>query len=88
MNGKMILDFNRTRESPCAYNPYTTCPLPSEQNRLRTRIEAGEMRYDEAMSKSRKYRSKVESRKSVRQQALPRVVRQAGVSMPNFARLT
>ena len=44
-DGKMILDFNRAVNPPCAYNPYTTCPLPTEQNRLRTRIEAGEMRY-------------------------------------------
>jgi uncharacterized protein (DUF1684 family) len=42
VNGKMILDFNRAENPPCAYNPYTTCPLPTEQNRLRTRIEAGE----------------------------------------------
>jgi uncharacterized protein (DUF1684 family) len=45
VNGKMTLDFNRAENPPCAYNPYTTCPLPSEQNRLRTRIEAGEKRY-------------------------------------------
>jgi uncharacterized protein len=45
VNGKMILDFNRAQNPPCAYNPYTTCPLPSEQNRLRTRIEAGEKKY-------------------------------------------
>jgi uncharacterized protein (DUF1684 family) len=45
VDGKMILDFNRARNPPCAYNPYTTCPLPSEQNRLRIRIEAGEKRY-------------------------------------------
>ena len=44
-DGKMILDFNRAVNPPCAYNPYTTCPLPTEQNRLRTRIEAGEMKY-------------------------------------------
>ena len=50
VNGKMILDFNRTVNPPCAYNPYTTCPLPSEQNRLRTRIEAGERRYEEGGS--------------------------------------
>jgi len=44
-NGRMILDFNKAQNPPCAYNPYTTCPLPTEQNRVRTRIEAGEMRY-------------------------------------------
>jgi uncharacterized protein (DUF1684 family) len=42
VNGKMVLDFNKAENPPCAYNPYTTCPLPTEQNRLRTRIEAGE----------------------------------------------
>jgi uncharacterized protein (DUF1684 family) len=47
VNGKMVLDFNKTVNPPCAYNPYTTCPLPTEQNRLRTRIEAGEKRYGE-----------------------------------------
>jgi hypothetical protein len=40
--GKMVLDFNTAVNPPCAYNPYTTCPIPTEQNRLRTRIEAGE----------------------------------------------
>ena len=44
----MMLDFNRTVNPPCAYNPYSTCPLPSEQNRLRTRVEAGERRYGES----------------------------------------
>jgi uncharacterized protein (DUF1684 family) len=45
VNGRMTLDFNKAQNPPCAYNPYTTCPLPSEQNRLRTRIEAGEKAY-------------------------------------------
>jgi uncharacterized protein len=42
VDGKVILDFNKAENPPCAYSPYTTCPLPSEQNRLRMRIEAGE----------------------------------------------
>ena len=42
VNGRMTLDFNTAVNPPCAYNPYTTCPIPTEQNRLRTRIEAGE----------------------------------------------
>ena len=45
VNGKMIVDFNQAQNPPCAYNPYTTCPLPPEENRLRTRIEAGEKAY-------------------------------------------
>jgi uncharacterized protein (DUF1684 family) len=51
VNGKMVLDFNKTVNPPCAYNPYTTCPLPTEQNRLRTRIEAGEKRYGDGESR-------------------------------------
>ena len=45
VNGKMIIDFNKAENPPCAYNPYATCPLPPEQNRLRVRIEAGEKAY-------------------------------------------
>ena len=44
-DGKVILDFNEAYNPPCAYNPYTTCPLPPPGNRLRTRIEAGEKMY-------------------------------------------
>ena len=44
-DGKVILDFNETYNPPCAYNPYTTCPLPPPDNRLHTRIEAGEKAY-------------------------------------------
>ena len=45
VNGHMTIDFNRAENPPCAYNAYTTCPLPPEQNRLRVRIEAGEKTY-------------------------------------------
>ena len=44
-NGQVILDFNEAYNPPCAYNPYTTCPLPPPENRLRVRIEAGEKKY-------------------------------------------
>ncbi len=44
-DGKVILDFNQARNPPCAYNPYTTCPLPSPGNRLRVEIPAGEKIY-------------------------------------------
>ena len=42
VNGKVVLDFNRAENPPCAYNPYSTCPLPPPQNRLQVRVEAGE----------------------------------------------
>jgi uncharacterized protein (DUF1684 family) len=44
-DGKVILDFNYAQNPPCAYNPYTTCPLPPPQNRLPIAIEAGEKKY-------------------------------------------
>lgn len=43
--GALVLDFNKAFNPPCAYNPYTTCPLPTAQNRLNVRIEAGELDY-------------------------------------------
>ena len=42
-DGKVEIDFNRAENPPCAFNPYATCPLPMPENRLKTRIEAGEM---------------------------------------------
>ncbi len=41
-DGKVILDFNRAVNPPCAFTPYATCPLPPASNRLPVRIEAGE----------------------------------------------
>lgn len=42
------LDFNRAYNPPCAYNPFTTCPLPPPQNRLSVRVPAGERAYHTA----------------------------------------
>lgn len=47
-DGRVVLDFNQAYNPPCAYNPYTTCPLPPPQNRLAVRIEAGEKTYHHA----------------------------------------
>ena len=44
-DGWTTIDFNRAYNPPCAFNPYTTCPLPPLENRLPVRIEAGEMDY-------------------------------------------
>lgn len=43
--GKVVLDFNRAYNPPCAFSPYATCPLPDRQNVLPVRIEAGERKY-------------------------------------------
>jgi uncharacterized protein (DUF1684 family) len=45
-NGSVTLDFNKAYNPPCAYNPYTTCPLPTPGNRLRVAIRAGEQNYN------------------------------------------
>ncbi|MFY9690664.1 MAG: DUF1684 domain-containing protein [Candidatus Acidiferrales bacterium] len=44
-DGSVVMDFNEAYNPPCAYNPYTTCPLPQPENRLPVRIEAGEKSY-------------------------------------------
>ena len=41
-NGKVVLDFNKAYNPYCAFNPYSSCPIPPKQNTLITRIEAGE----------------------------------------------
>ncbi len=43
--GKVVLDFNKAYNPPCAFTPYATCPLPPKQNRLNVAIEAGELKY-------------------------------------------
>lgn len=44
-DGKVILDFNKSYNPPCAFTPYATCPLPPDENRLATRVTAGEKKY-------------------------------------------
>lgn len=43
--GTVELHVNKAYNPPCAYNPYTTCPLPPLGNRLRIEIRAGEKIY-------------------------------------------
>ena len=45
-DGSVVLDFNKAYNPPCAFTPYATCPLPPAQNRLKARIEAGELNYE------------------------------------------
>ncbi len=44
-DGKVVLDFNKAYNPPCAFTAHATCPLPPDQNRLEARIEAGELSY-------------------------------------------
>lgn len=41
-NGKVILDFNRAINPPCAFSIFATCPLPPKQNFLDVDVPAGE----------------------------------------------
>ena len=40
--GTLVVEFNRTINPYCVYDPDFSCPLPPAQNRLPMRIEAGE----------------------------------------------
>jgi uncharacterized protein (DUF1684 family) len=40
--GKVVLDFNKAYNPPCAFTPYATCSLPPQANVLSFPIEAGE----------------------------------------------
>lgn len=44
-DGKVILDFNRAENPPCAFTPFATCPLPPKENRLPFAVPAGEKNY-------------------------------------------
>jgi uncharacterized protein (DUF1684 family) len=44
-DGKVIVDFNKAYNPPCAFTDFATCPLPPRQNRLPVRVEAGEKNY-------------------------------------------
>jgi uncharacterized protein (DUF1684 family) len=44
-DGTTVLDFNQAYNPPCAFNPYTTCPIPLRENRLPVKVLAGEKAY-------------------------------------------
>jgi uncharacterized protein (DUF1684 family) len=44
-DGTTVLDFNEAYNPPCAFNPFTTCPIPIPENRLPVKILAGERAY-------------------------------------------
>ena len=46
--GELVLDFNRLENPPCAYTPFSTCPLPPPGNRLPIALPVGEQRYHES----------------------------------------
>ena len=47
-SGRVVLDFNKTYNPPCAFTDFATCPLPPRQNHLQVRITAGEKAYGDS----------------------------------------
>ncbi len=43
----IILDFNKTYNPYCAYNPKYSCVIPPEENQLPVRLAAGEKKFEE-----------------------------------------
>lgn len=41
-SGRVILDFNKAYNPPCAFSPFATCPMPPRENFLPVAVEAGE----------------------------------------------
>lgn len=44
-DGKVVIDFNKAYNPPCAFTPHATCPLAPPENRLDLTIQAGEKKY-------------------------------------------
>lgn len=44
-DGKLVIDFNKAYNPPCAFTPYATCPLAPPENRLALPVTAGEKKY-------------------------------------------
>lgn len=45
VDGKVIIDFNKAINPPCAFTPFATCPLPPKENVLPIAVTAGEKDY-------------------------------------------
>ena len=46
-DGRVTVDFNLAYNPPCAFNAFSTCPLPPPENRLKLAVQAGEKKYAE-----------------------------------------
>lgn len=44
-DGRVVLDFNRAINPPCAFTPFATCPLPPKENEMPIAVRAGEKDY-------------------------------------------
>lgn len=50
--GRFHIDFNLAYAPYCAYNDRWTCPIPPQENRLKVRIAAGEIKPDDSWAMS------------------------------------
>jgi len=41
-DSRVVIDFNLAYNPPCVFTDFATCPLPTRENRLALRVEAGE----------------------------------------------
>jgi hypothetical protein len=46
-DGKIVLDFNKAINPPCAFSPFPDCPIAIPENRLPVRVTAGEKKVPE-----------------------------------------
>lgn len=44
-DGRLTVDFNKAYNPPCAFNDYSTCPIPPQRNRMDLFVLAGEKIY-------------------------------------------
>jgi uncharacterized protein (DUF1684 family) len=44
-DNRVVVDFNKAYNPPCAFTDYATCPIPPQQNRLDLWVTAGEKDY-------------------------------------------
>jgi uncharacterized protein len=44
-DGKVVIDFNKAYNPPCAFTPHATCPLAPRENRMPIAVTAGEKKY-------------------------------------------
>ena len=42
---RLVVDFNKAYNPPCAFNDYSTCPVPPQENRLDLLVSAGEKEF-------------------------------------------
>lgn len=47
-DGKIVLDFNKAYNPPCAFSEFSTCPLPPPENRMDALVRAGEKKFSAA----------------------------------------